>query len=124
MANAIMVLFPYKRNGVWMFDDEATGLKCEPFVLGMGEIFDKATAAVPNAENGFKLFFSGNSFPGATVTLQWRRAESGGNWYFCTEFNMEGWLCPALFKYFETAPQTLYGKAEPLVMPLNEHRQG
>jgi hypothetical protein len=24
----------------------------------------------------------------------------------------EGWLCPALFKYFETAPPELYAKAE------------
>jgi hypothetical protein len=27
---------------------------------------------------------------------------------------MEGWLCPALFKYFEAAPKDLYVKAEPL----------
>jgi hypothetical protein len=27
---------------------------------------------------------------------------------------MEGWLCPALFKYFDAAPKTLYAKAEPL----------
>jgi hypothetical protein len=27
---------------------------------------------------------------------------------------MEGWLCPALFKYFESAPKTLYAKAQAL----------
>jgi hypothetical protein len=27
---------------------------------------------------------------------------------------MEGWLCPALFKYFPEAPKKLYAKAEPL----------
>ena len=26
---------------------------------------------------------------------------------------MEGWLCPALFKYFDTAPKEIYVKAEP-----------
>ena len=26
---------------------------------------------------------------------------------------MEGWLCPALFKYFENAPEAIYVKAEP-----------
>jgi hypothetical protein len=26
---------------------------------------------------------------------------------------IEGWLCPALFKYFESAPRELYGRAEP-----------
>jgi hypothetical protein len=25
---------------------------------------------------------------------------------------MEGWLCPALFKYFEVAPKEIYAKAE------------
>jgi hypothetical protein len=27
---------------------------------------------------------------------------------------MEGWLCPALFKYFEKAPKEIYIKAEPM----------
>jgi hypothetical protein len=27
---------------------------------------------------------------------------------------MEGWLCPALFKYFDRAPDRLYLRAEPL----------
>jgi hypothetical protein len=27
---------------------------------------------------------------------------------------MEGWQCPALFRYFETAPRELYVKAERL----------
>jgi len=111
--NAISVLFPYKQNGVWMFDDSATGLCREPFVLGVGEILDKATASVPKAESGFKLFFSATPFPGHTVKLEWRREESGGNWYFCSQFGMEGWLCPALFKYFDTAPRELYAKPEP-----------
>jgi hypothetical protein len=26
---------------------------------------------------------------------------------------MEGWLCPALFKYFEIAPTDLFAKFEP-----------
>jgi hypothetical protein len=29
----------------------------------------------------------------------------------------KGWLCPALFRYFETAPESLFVKAEP------SHRQ-
>jgi hypothetical protein len=27
---------------------------------------------------------------------------------------MEGWLCPALFKYFEEAPPELYVQADPV----------
>jgi len=32
---------------------------------------------------------------------------TGGNWYFCPQLNMEGWLCPALFRYFGEAPKRL-----------------
>ena len=27
---------------------------------------------------------------------------------------MEGWICPAMFRYYKTAPPNLYVKAEPL----------
>jgi hypothetical protein len=37
----------------------------------------------------------------------------GGNWYYSRELCIEGWLCPALFKYFDVAPQTIYAKFEP-----------
>jgi hypothetical protein len=32
--------------------------------------------------------------------------------YRCDDPPMEGWLCPALFRYFEAAPPELYVKAE------------
>jgi hypothetical protein len=31
-----------------------------------------------------------------------------------TGSKMEGWLCPALLKYFSTAPREIYLKVEPL----------
>jgi hypothetical protein len=37
----------------------------------------------------------------------------GGNWYRADVPPSEGWLCPALFRYFETAPQEIYVRAEP-----------
>jgi hypothetical protein len=51
------------------------------------------------------------------VKLEWKREEYGGNWYFSSEFKMEGWLCPALFKYFDNAPKEIYVKAEPIPTP-------
>jgi hypothetical protein len=47
-------------------------------------------------------------FPGHQYRLDWRRAESGGNWYYSADLDMEGWLCPALFRYFSDAPAFLY----------------
>ncbi len=111
--NAISVLFPYKHEGLWVFDDPDVGLRREPFVSGIDEMITRLVAPIPNAEKGFKLLFSPAPFPGHTVKLEWRREEYGGNWYFCPQLGIEGWLCPALFKYFDKAPAELYGKVEP-----------
>lgn len=114
MANSILVIHPYKdSSGVWMFDDEATGLRREPFILGIDKMLDLATSSIEGAEGGFNLFFSACPFPNHTLKLEWRRQESGGNWYFCPQYGFEGWLCPALFKYFSQAPPELYAKPEP-----------
>lgn len=113
--NAMFVLHPYKLNGTtWVFDDPAVGLVKEPFVLGIDKMLDLATAEIPNAQAGFRLLFSPNAFPGYALKLEWRREESGGNWYWCESLKIEGWLCPALFKYFpDKAPLTLFAKPEP-----------
>ena len=111
--NAIGVIAPYKYEGMWVFDDPAVGLVREPFVAGIDTMIDKLVSSIPDAENGFRLLFSATPFPGYTVKLEWRREEYGGNWYYSSQFNMEGWLCPALFRYFEKAPSELYGRAEP-----------
>jgi len=110
--NSIGVIVPYKYEGLWVFDHPAVGLVREPFVSGIDTMIDKLVAAIPNADQGFRLLFSATAFPDHTVKLEWRREESGGNWYYSPQFEMEGWLCPALFKYFDKAPLELYGRAE------------
>jgi hypothetical protein len=111
--NSLMVIVPYKYEGIWVFDDPAVGLHREPFIAGIDTLIDKAVSNIPDAEHGFRAIFSGSPFPGASFTLQWRRAESDGNWYYSQEFNQEGWLCPALLKYFAAAPREIYVKVEP-----------
>lgn len=111
--NAIQVIFPYQRDGVWMFDDDSTGLSREPFVAGMPEIMDRVVAGVNDARNGFMLYFSEHAFPGHELQLELVAPEAGGNWYRLTGTEMKGWLCPALFRYFSTAPSMIYAKAEP-----------
>jgi hypothetical protein len=112
-VNAIGVIAPYRYEGMWVFDDPAVGLNREPFVVGIDKMIDQLVASIPNAERGFRLLFSATPFPGHTVKLEWRREESGGNWYYCPQFGIEGWLCPALFRYFDKAPAELYARAEP-----------
>jgi hypothetical protein len=111
--NALLVIAPYKYEGLWVFDDPAVGLSREPFIAGIDKMIDKAVARIPNADEGFRAVFSASQFPGADFKLEWRRPESGGNWYYSDEFKMEGWLCPALQKYFSTAPREIYVKVEP-----------
>ena len=110
--NSISFIVPYRHEGMWVFDDPRVGLDKEPFVSGADILIDCLVADIPNAVKGFRLLFSASPFPGYRTKLEWRREEYGGNWYFCADFNLEGWLCPALFKNFDTAPQEIYVKAE------------
>lgn len=106
--NSILLLSPYKDNGIWVFDDSRVGLVREPFVMGIDVMLDQVTKNIPNAERGFNMLFSSSPFPGYVVHLKWLRSEYGGNWYHCPELSVDGWLCPALFKYFDQVPECLY----------------
>ena len=110
--NAINVIHPYKHAGRWVFDDEAVGLLLEPFVLGADDVIEAMVSSIPDAASGFTLIFSAVPFPGHQAVFDWRREEAGGNWYYSSDLGREGWLCPALFKYFEQAPAQIYAKFE------------
>ncbi len=111
--NSIMVIAPYRYQGTWVFDDAALGLKHEAFVGGVPEMIDFLVAKIPQADKGFRLTFSAKEFPGYQKKLTWVRGNSEGNWYRLEKPPMEGWLCPALFRYFREAPKVLYVKADP-----------
>ena len=149
--NSIMILFPYNKIGVWMFDDTNFNLKDEAFVGGMSEMIDRLIEKCKiNYSKSFlnlflkrkiKITFSVNPFPEYQMRLDWEytpdyRIPSGmvydsqlksfihtykrekgdpkevGNWYEWNEEGMKGWLCPALFHYFEETPKTIYVKVE------------
>lgn len=112
--NQIMVISPYFVHGTWVFDDPNVGLVQEPFVTGIPQMIDDLVLEIPNAQSGFRLLFSAAPFPGYQRKLTWVREEMGGHWYQADIPPIEGWLCPALFKYFVSAPPEIYVKAEPL----------
>jgi len=114
MTNVLMVVTPYWHQGFWVFDDESAGLCKEPFVCGVPEMIDDLVEEIPNARSGFRLLFSSAPFPGYQRELTWVREEYEGNWYKLESQQIEGWLCPALFRYFESAPERLYVKADRL----------
>jgi hypothetical protein len=112
--NSMMVISPYKTQGVWAFDDESRDLLREPFVDEANSFIDALTSNIANAEGGFRLLFSAKPFPGFSLSFKRIREEYEGNWYMCDQLGGEGWLCPALFKYFDSAPEQLFVKAEAL----------
>lgn len=114
VSNSMMIIAPYRSRDTWVFDDPNTELVSEPFVEGIPEMIDILVKDIPNANDGFKMLFSGSPFPGYQAKLNRLNSEYGGTWYSWEQHKMTGWLCPALFKYFTEAPPELYFKAEPL----------
>jgi hypothetical protein len=113
--NQIRVIRPYLWEGVWVFDDPAVGLEREALVAGVPEMIALATRqlGIPHPEKGFVLLFSDEPFPGEQLCLDWVREESGGNVYRWPAVGLEGWLCPALFRYFDRAPAQLHIEVRP-----------
>jgi len=114
MGNIPIVITPYWYQGTWVFDDESAGLNKEPFVAGVPEMINDLVKDIPNARSGFRLLFSSVPFPSYQIELKRAKEECGGYWYRVKDQSAEGWLCPALFRYFETAPETIYVKVEQL----------
>jgi len=106
--NSVMTIQPYLYKGSWVFDDTDYGLQKEPFVLGIDDMISKIVEKNDLDKNGFCLQFSSSPIPHSNLTLSWLRSEGGGNWYKSDNLNMEGWLCPALYKYFTEAPKTIW----------------
>lgn len=115
-------IFPYLLGETWVFDDERTGLKAEAFVSGMTEMISRLIEAkgIPNADQGFSMTFSDEPFD-HDAELHWLRADDPdepmpGNWYSGTIAGevMEGWLCPALGLFFNSAPARLFVRADQL----------
>ena len=111
--NAINVIAPYRHLGMWVFDDPKVELVQESFVSGADTMIDRVVADLSDAERGFVLVFSAGPFPGHQFKLDWRREEAGGNWYHSPVLDQEGWLCPALLRYFDTAPPEIYVQVRP-----------
>jgi Family of unknown function (DUF6717) len=108
-----MIISPYFYHGTWVFDDPQAGLVREPFVAGVPEMIDLLVSDIAKAKEGFRLLFSAKPFPGYQMKLTWDRGDMDGNFYRLDDPPMEGWICPAMFKYYDKAPKELYVKAEP-----------
>jgi len=118
--NQINTILPYRSMGGWAFDDDAVGLEREPFVAGADKAIDKIVEHLGIKTDKIKMTFSKDKFPGHHVKLDnlvldptppW---EGGGQFYSINDdnFSLDLWLCPALLKYFDIAPDEIYVKVE------------
>lgn len=108
MQNSIKVIHPYRWQDMWVFDDPAVDIVREPFISGADTIIDQMVAHISSADAGFNLIFSDTAFPSHQHVLTRQEPDADGYWYTHDESDMRGWLCPALFKYFEDAPDKLF----------------
>jgi hypothetical protein len=115
MPTHVMEIAPYwlEEAGTWVFDDAGTGLRQEPFVSGTPEMIDDLVKDIPKARSGFRLLFSSMPFTGYQKRLEWKREETGGNWYASEDLPSGGWLSSVLLRYFGRVPAAIYVKAEP-----------
>ncbi len=108
--NSVFVIVPYKWYGSFVFDDPERGLLREPFVLGMSEMIERMLEERGiNGDEGFRMYFGAIKPPDKGVYhLKLMFKDAGGGWYRNVETRMCGWLCPAMFAYFDALPQDLY----------------
>lgn len=105
--NSLMTIHPYRDNGFWVFDHG--DLVKEPFVEGTPEIIDKVIESM-GIKDKFSLVFSSQPFPNYQGSLTWKHKCYEGNYYQLDGTDMEGWLCPSLFKFFDKAPKNIFFK--------------
>jgi hypothetical protein len=109
MSNSIFTISPYRLGGALVFDDPAVDLRAEPFVAGADTALDLlAERVLGSRRDRFTVVFSADWFPGSQAAMQRLHPEGGGTWYRFEDAGIDGWLCPALFKYFAVAPERIY----------------
>ena len=87
------------------------------------EVLQAKEADMDSVKKGFRMQFSSNRFPQSDIAIQFVREEAGGAWYSVCDSpheamqslvdnQFQGWLCPAMYHYFASAPEHIYMRAE------------
>ena len=116
--NSLFVINAYLDHEAWVFDDELRGLHKEPFVAGADTVIDILSGRVfDDNVDSCTLLFSDRPFPSHTYKMAHVSSDGySGNWYTMLTDNdqpsMKFWLCPALLKFFDKAPNHIYVQAK------------
>lgn len=111
--NSLLSIHIYRYNNLWVFDDPDVGLVKEPFISGIDTMISHYVNLLQLDECGFTVIFSTSPFPEYHTELQWDYHSMDGNWYRSVELDFSGWLCPAMYLYFNDAPDKLFIKFMP-----------
>src|SRR5207248_4983243 len=71
--NSLMVIVPYKYEGLWVFDDAAVGLSKEPFIAGIDSLIDKRRRIFRTRSTDFARSLAPDDFPARA--LNWNGVE-------------------------------------------------
>lgn len=116
---------PYWQHNAWVFDDKRVGLLAEPLVGNINMMVDRMliekTKGAHSPESrahalkihretpNFRLTFTDTApADNNALKLNLLRTDASGSDYYCSKYNLEGWLCPALFLYYPKAPKSIY----------------
>lgn len=124
--NALFCISPYVHGRMWVFDDEEKGLDKEPFVFGADTLLDKVYEATKDKDGAWdvhSIIFSKHTLPVGDESPHIVIArgssdptkEEGTHWVVVEASALLGdclghklWLCPALYEYYDTAPEELH----------------
>jgi len=104
----LFTIYPYFFKKTWVFDNKKLNLDKEAFVQGADVIIEYISHYIEGAKDGFALTFSSERMINSHYSLTFIKSEMGGSWYQLDGTDLQGWLCPALFKFFPTAPERIY----------------
>lgn len=109
-TNSIFTIAPYKFGTLYVFDVEEWGVIKEAFLSQATEYLKRLSN---NAEK-MTAVFSDKSFPEAHEIEYISGDESTGTMWWSEEFSMELYLCPFTYRYWATAPRSIYVSVYPI----------
>jgi hypothetical protein len=95
----------YRLDGDWYMDDPEKEIILEELIRGMPEIIEHL---VGKRTDRFICTFSEQARLGKSAALEKHAESEGGCWYVLKGTSLRGWLCPTIFRYFNTIPAVIY----------------
>lgn len=106
-----MRLTLYKDHEIWMFDDAAQGIECEPFVDGSTELIDYILEefGLPTVGEPVVVEFGLKRTHPDMVEIR-KLKDTGDDWALYEYKDRQGALCPVTLLYLGSHPERFYAR--------------